>query len=162
MISQSVSGASSPIDSPLSNGIDEALSLQDEVPSLPSPVFPSSPLASTPTSPNSPSTPSSGIFRRGHARQQSLGTTKTSPSTRRRSIESTISLIKEVVDSTGPPPLSSMDDEVESPLGSPMKSPVNGSGTNARVQDPLPPPPPPFSVPNVPPTDPEDTVPSWG
>lgn len=38
-------------------------------------------------------------WRRGHARQQSLGTTSTSsPSTRRRSLESTISLIKEVVD----------------------------------------------------------------
>lgn len=37
-------------------------------------------------------------FRRGHARQASLGTTMTSPSTRRRSIEITRSLLKEVVD----------------------------------------------------------------
>lgn len=51
-----------------------------------------------------PGTPTSGSgamsspFRRGHGRQASLGTTMTSPSTRRRSIESTISLIKEAVD----------------------------------------------------------------
>lgn len=37
-------------------------------------------------------------FRHGHARQQSLGTTKTSPSTRRRSVENTISLIREAVE----------------------------------------------------------------
>ncbi|KAH7098079.1 Metallo-dependent phosphatase [Auriculariales sp. MPI-PUGE-AT-0066] len=56
----------------------------------PSPITPGSmsPLAS----------PSSGsIFRRGHGRAQSLGTTTTSPSTRRRSIESTMSLIKETM-----------------------------------------------------------------
>lgn len=39
-----------------------------------------------------------GTFKRGHSRQQSLGTTKTSPSTRRRSVENTISLIKEAVE----------------------------------------------------------------
>ena len=36
--------------------------------------------------------------RRGHSRAASLGTTMTSPSTRRRSLESTISLIREAVD----------------------------------------------------------------
>ena len=36
--------------------------------------------------------------RRGHSRTASLGTTMTSPSTRRRSLESTISLIREAVD----------------------------------------------------------------
>ncbi|EOR01617.1 Serine/threonine-protein phosphatase 2B catalytic subunit [Wallemia ichthyophaga EXF-994] len=42
-----------------------------------------------------PSTP----FRRGHhARQQSLGTTSTSPSNRRRSLDQTISLIREAMD----------------------------------------------------------------
>ena len=62
-------------------------------------------LSSAPSSPISPQTPtlSSGSlpatpFRRGHGRQASLGTTMTSPSTRRRSIESTMSLLKEVVD----------------------------------------------------------------
>ncbi|TFK70822.1 Metallo-dependent phosphatase [Pluteus cervinus] len=53
---------------------------------------------SSPQSPvaGSPSTTTS--FKRGHARQASLGTTMTSPSTRRRSLESTISLIQGVWD----------------------------------------------------------------
>lgn len=38
-------------------------------------------------------------FKRGHGRQASLGTTMTSPSTRRRSLESTMSLIRETWDS---------------------------------------------------------------
>lgn len=158
MISQSVSGTSSPTESPF-NGLDEGEISPLATPS--SPAFPSSPSlmsASSPISPISPSTPSSssGIFRRGHGRQQSLGTTKTSPSTRRRSIESTISLIKEAVDGTGPPPPPEKDEIIESPASSPTKSPVNGT---PRQQDP---PPPPFSVPSVPIADPEDTVPSWG
>ncbi|TCD68369.1 3',5'-cyclic-nucleotide phosphodiesterase (PDEase) (3':5'-CNP) [Steccherinum ochraceum] len=52
----------------------------------------------TPTSPTSPNSISPTPFRRGHGRQASLGTTMTSPSTRRRSLESTMSLIKEVYD----------------------------------------------------------------
>jgi serine/threonine-protein phosphatase 2B catalytic subunit len=60
-------------------------------------------LSSAPSSPIGPPSPSSGSgppmpFRRGHGRQASLGTTMTSPSTRRRSIESTMSLLKEAVD----------------------------------------------------------------
>jgi serine/threonine-protein phosphatase 2B catalytic subunit len=59
---------------------------------------PSSPIGPlTPTSPTSSSGPMTP-FRRGHARHASLGTTMTSPSTRRRSIESTMSLLKEAVD----------------------------------------------------------------
>ncbi|KAG8842806.1 3',5'-cyclic-nucleotide phosphodiesterase (PDEase) (3':5'-CNP), partial [Serendipita sp. 411] len=54
---------------------------------------PGSPAIPSPGSPASP-----GTFRRGHGRQQSLGTTSTSPSTRRRSIESTASLIREAMD----------------------------------------------------------------
>lgn len=50
----------------------------------------------------SPSTPTSGgpsaAWRRGHSRQTSLGTTKTSPSNRRRSLENTMHLIRDVVD----------------------------------------------------------------
>lgn len=43
----------------------------------------------------SPTTPGgSPKFKRGHARRGSLGTTMTSPSTRRRSLENTISMIK--------------------------------------------------------------------
>lgn len=37
-------------------------------------------------------------WRRGHSRQASLGTTKTSPSNRRRSLENTMHLIRDVVD----------------------------------------------------------------
>jgi len=63
-------------------------------------------LSSAPSSPIGPPTPGSLSsspgpampFRRGHGRQASLGTTMTSPSTRRRSIESTMSLLKEAVD----------------------------------------------------------------
>lgn len=53
-------------------------------------------LPASPSSPTSPTTP--GGFRRGHARQTSLGTTRTSPSTRRRSLENTMELIRDVVD----------------------------------------------------------------
>ncbi|KAG8706620.1 3',5'-cyclic-nucleotide phosphodiesterase (PDEase) (3':5'-CNP) [Ceratobasidium sp. 395] len=59
------------------------------------------------SSPGAPGSPSSGTgpggigFKRGHGRASSLGTTMTSPSTRRRSIESTISLIREAVDGKG-------------------------------------------------------------
>ena len=56
-------------------------------------VSPSTPTAIAPSPFTTP--------RRGHSRQASLGTTMTSPSTRRRSIESTISLIKEAVDGKG-------------------------------------------------------------
>ncbi|KAJ7197799.1 Metallo-dependent phosphatase-like protein [Mycena pura] len=42
-------------------------------------------------------------FRRGHARQASLGTTMTSPSTRRRGLEDTIGLIQGVWDGKSPP-----------------------------------------------------------
>lgn len=45
----------------------------------------------TPGTPGTPGSPASG-FRRGHGRTSSLGTTMTSPSTRRRSLESTASL----------------------------------------------------------------------
>ncbi|KAJ7150941.1 serine/threonine-protein phosphatase 2B catalytic subunit A1 [Mycena crocata] len=55
-------------------------------------------------SPSSPTTPGGGAFRRGHGRQASLGTTMTSPSTRRRSLESTMSLIQGVWDGQSPPP----------------------------------------------------------
>ncbi|GAA5992286.1 hypothetical protein JCM10908_000407 [Rhodotorula pacifica] len=49
-------------------------------------------------SPVSPSGSSSGTpFKRHHRRQSSLGTTRTSPSTRRRSLENTISMIREAM-----------------------------------------------------------------
>jgi serine/threonine-protein phosphatase 2B catalytic subunit len=40
----------------------------------------------------------SGAFRRGHSRQSSLGTTSTSPSTRRRSLEGTLQMIRQAMD----------------------------------------------------------------
>jgi serine/threonine-protein phosphatase 2B catalytic subunit len=62
---------------------------------------PASPVYS-PTTPTSPMSPSIGGFKRGHSRQASLGTTMTSPSTRRRSLESTMSLIQGVWDGQEP------------------------------------------------------------
>jgi serine/threonine-protein phosphatase 2B catalytic subunit len=61
---------------------------------------PASPIASgVPTSPASPTSPTTpGSFRRGHGRTASLGTTRTSPSNRRRSLENTMELIRDVVD----------------------------------------------------------------
>ncbi|KAF9235602.1 Metallo-dependent phosphatase-like protein [Melanogaster broomeanus] len=62
----------------------------------------SSPSASSfggPPTPGSPgSLPSKVPFKGRHGRQASLGTTMTSPSTRRRSLESTISMIQEALD----------------------------------------------------------------
>jgi serine/threonine-protein phosphatase 2B catalytic subunit len=55
-------------------------------------------LVTSPVSPTTPSSPWGMPFKRGHGRQASLGTTMTSPSTRRRSIETTISMIQEVYD----------------------------------------------------------------
>ncbi|KAF8906765.1 Metallo-dependent phosphatase-like protein [Gymnopilus junonius] len=54
-------------------------------------------------SPGSPiaSSPAGSGFKRGHSRQASLGTTMTSPSTRRRSLESTMSLIQGVLEGKG-------------------------------------------------------------
>jgi len=64
---------------------------------FPSPINTSVPSPRSPTSPYSPTSPTVG-GRRGHSRTASLGTTMTSPSTRRRSLESTISLIHGVLD----------------------------------------------------------------
>jgi len=63
-----------------------------------------SPLGSpnTPSSVYSPTSPASPGFKRGHSRQASLGTTMTSPSTRRRSLESTMSMIAGVWDGQEP------------------------------------------------------------
>jgi serine/threonine-protein phosphatase 2B catalytic subunit len=59
-------------------------------------------LASIPSLPGTGQLPSPGAprtpFRGRHGRQASLGTTLTSPSTRRRSLESTISMIQEALD----------------------------------------------------------------
>jgi serine/threonine-protein phosphatase 2B catalytic subunit len=59
-------------------------------------VSPATP--ASPATPSSPSLPAAGWRGGGHRRQQSLGTTKTSPSNRRRSLEGTMALIKDVVE----------------------------------------------------------------
>ncbi|WWC86736.1 serine/threonine-protein phosphatase 2B catalytic subunit A1 [Kwoniella dendrophila CBS 6074] len=76
------------LDSPLANH-------GSGLPSTPSPMSPQSP-----GTPGTPSSPGGGgmSWRRGHSRNASLGTTKTSPSNRRRSLENTMHLIRDVVD----------------------------------------------------------------
>ena len=84
-----------------------------------------------------PGTPASGTgsgtisspFRRGHGRQASLGTTMTSPSTRRRSIESTISLIKEAVDGKQDSgEITELADQLSSPIRE-RHDPTKAAGT---------------------------------
>ncbi|KAG0139088.1 hypothetical protein CROQUDRAFT_551873, partial [Cronartium quercuum f. sp. fusiforme G11] len=61
----------------------------------------------------SPTTPGgSPKFKRGHARRGSLGTTMTSPSTRRRSLENTISMIKEAMEGQADPDMEDLADAV--------------------------------------------------
>jgi len=57
-------------------------------------------LTSLPSLPSTGQLPSRTPFKGRHGRQASLGTTMTSPSTRRRSLESTISMIQEALDGT--------------------------------------------------------------
>lgn len=91
--------ASSP---PSPNGVAAALEqvISGATSTGPPGAAPGSPLS--PTSPTSPISSSTSPFRRGHGRQASLGTTMTSPSTRRRSLESTMSLIQEAWDGKTP------------------------------------------------------------
>ncbi|KAJ6555226.1 Metallo-dependent phosphatase [Mycena sp. CBHHK59/15] len=60
---------------------------------------------------STPSPSPTSPIRRGHARQASLGTTMTSPSTRLRGLESTMSLIQGVWDGTAPPQGESIAEE---------------------------------------------------
>ncbi|KAK7047874.1 3',5'-cyclic-nucleotide phosphodiesterase (PDEase) (3':5'-CNP) [Paramarasmius palmivorus] len=83
----------------------------------------------SPTIAGSPLTPSSPNARRGHSRQASLGTTMTSPSTRRRSLESTMSLIQGVLDGkddTRKSPRIDERDESPSPGGAGNDASVEG------------------------------------
>lgn len=82
-----------------SNGVAAGLERKatpGKINTAPTPTPPSSAF-----SPHSPTSPSPGGFKRGHSRQASLGTTMTSPSTRRRSLESTMSLIQGVLEGSG-------------------------------------------------------------
>lgn len=77
-------------------------------------------LSTAPPSPMSPGTPSTpGGFKKGHARTSSWGTTMTSPSTRRRSIDTTMSLIKEAVD--GPQDGKSPVEDIAEQLSTPSR-----------------------------------------
>ncbi|KDR68358.1 hypothetical protein GALMADRAFT_1040840 [Galerina marginata CBS 339.88] len=82
-------------------------------------------------SPGSPAVSSPSAFRRGHSRQASLGTTMTSPSTRRRSLESTMSLIQGVLDGKGRIEEDEAVDVLASRLaGSSVGSSSSGSSSN--------------------------------
>ncbi|KAF9067088.1 Metallo-dependent phosphatase-like protein [Rhodocollybia butyracea] len=81
-----------------SNGVAASLEAAISSGSIPSITPTSSPSISSPVTPTSPISGGGAPFRRGHGRQASLGTTMTSPSTRRRSLESTMSLIQGVLD----------------------------------------------------------------
>ncbi|KAJ6548695.1 hypothetical protein B0H19DRAFT_192058 [Mycena capillaripes] len=98
--SASSSGASSPMPStPIDIDAEPAPAFS------PAPEQPDKPLTlDTAVSPaGSGSLSPVSPFRRGHARQASLGTTMTSPSTRRRGLEETVSLIQGVWDGKAPP-----------------------------------------------------------
>ncbi|ORX34008.1 Serine/threonine-protein phosphatase 2B catalytic subunit A1 [Kockovaella imperatae] len=116
---------------------------QGSLPNTPSPGVMESPdpIATPPTagsgSPGTPTggPPTNGIpWRRGHARQTSLGTTKTSPSNRRRSLENTMHLIRDVVDGRdagGDQQLEKLADVIASPTRDrPGHSPSKSSPTN--------------------------------
>ena len=98
--SQPTSPAEGPGNPPHPNGVKAALEKAIATGSIPAASEPTSPI--TPSSPTGNTSPSTTPFRRGHGRHASLGTTMTSPSTRRRSLESTMSLIKEAVDDAQP------------------------------------------------------------
>ena len=107
----------SPVTSPRTSvdysGMFGSPSHRGSVSSAPtSPQIPETPGRGTPSpldspsaeyAPGTPSTPgsgrpNSGDFRKGHGRNSSLGTTMTSPSTRRRSLESTVTMIREAIE----------------------------------------------------------------
>lgn len=118
MLSQPATPSEDNIPPPSPNGVAERL--QQVIAEGGSPM--------SPISPASPISPTSSMFKRGHGRQASLGTTMTSPSTRRRSLESTMSLIKEVVDGRSP----SQDPELVKLANSMGES--GGKGTNGAAK----------------------------
>ena len=80
---------------PAPNGVAESLERAIAAKAIPSRINTATSSLSQP-SPISPISPSAS--KKGHVRQASLGTTMTSPSNRRRSLESTMSLIQGVLD----------------------------------------------------------------
>ncbi|PCH44682.1 serine/threonine protein phosphatase 2B [Wolfiporia cocos MD-104 SS10] len=121
-----------PAAPPPANGV--AAALEEVIVSGAADVPPSPVSSRGPSTPASPTSPTSMApvtpFRRGHGRQASLGTTMTSPSTRRRSIESTMSLIKEVVDSKVPIQDPELIKLAESIAGGQNSAARNGSPTS--------------------------------
>lgn len=88
--------------------------------------------SSTTASPVSPVGTSPGGFKRGHSRQASLGTTMTSPSTRRRSLESTMSLIQGVLEGNRLEEQDDVDNLTNRLAGSSVQSQGTSGGGPAR------------------------------
>ncbi|KLO14018.1 serine/threonine protein phosphatase 2B [Schizopora paradoxa] len=129
-----------PVPSP--NGLKAAIeaAVANGSISSPSAADPQTPVSAPMSPTSSTSSPALGTstFRRGHARQASLGTTMTSPSTRRRSIESTISLIKEAVDGKQDTnELEKLADQISSPVREKRESgaePTSSSSSSSAKQ----------------------------
>ncbi|ETS61235.1 calcineurin catalytic subunit [Moesziomyces aphidis] len=88
-----------------------------------SPAFEDITSPGSPASPATPSSPVAGAHRRGHSRTSSLGTTMSSPSNRRRSLESTVSMIREALEGTD-----TADDRQLEKLANDITSPVSPKG----------------------------------
>ncbi|POY71124.1 calcineurin family phosphoesterase [Rhodotorula taiwanensis] len=86
-------GTTAPTSPESANADLDAKEPGSPVPMVESPIRERDSPFGSPVSPSSPGTP----FKRHHRRQSSLGTTRTSPSTRRRSLENTISMIREAM-----------------------------------------------------------------
>ncbi|GAA5890623.1 hypothetical protein JCM8208_004938 [Rhodotorula glutinis] len=91
-----------------------------------SPSSPSSPV------PGSPGADGSPFKRHHHRRQSSLGTTRTSPSTRRRSLENTISMIREAMSKND----SSMEELAEKVAGNESPGSPSRSRRNSLMRSP--------------------------
>ncbi|PWZ00884.1 putative calcineurin catalytic subunit [Testicularia cyperi] len=85
-----------------------------------SPAFEEVSSPGSPASPATPSSPIAGGHRRGHSRTSSLGTTMSSPSNRRRSLESTVSMIREALEGND-----SLDDKQLEKLAHDITSPTS-------------------------------------
>jgi serine/threonine-protein phosphatase 2B catalytic subunit len=126
-------------DNPASPSPTHSAPLTPDEPSTPQ-VVGASPITASPISPGTPSTPTGGTpgmpWRRGHSRQTSLGTTKTSPSTRRRSLENTMHLIRDVVDgrdANADGQLQKLAEVIASPTKSRADSPSSGEERRGSV-----------------------------
>ncbi|GAA5881095.1 hypothetical protein JCM3774_003009 [Rhodotorula dairenensis] len=108
------------------------------VPMVESPVRERDSPFGSPVSPSGGSSSGTPSFKRHHRRQSSLGTTRTSPSTRRRSLENTISMLREAM-TKDDASLEELAEKVaggtESPRGSPS-SPRGSISLGSKVQSP--------------------------